>query len=114
MTTTDASGAAFSAFRTEAEREGPPSTQPVRTCEEGAATTTREQAGPSASRLHSSIGRPAQTTNALGRSAPRRSPLPPAGTIPTTVISSLRPGYAVAGAPVRALCAATISPSGGG
>src|SRR3954462_3815837 len=31
-----------------------------------------------ASRDHSSIGRPASTTNALGRSAPRRSPLPAA------------------------------------
>ena len=44
----------------------------------------RSQTAPSTSRLHSISGRPAQTTNALGRSAPRRSPLPPAGTIPTT------------------------------
>ena len=37
-----------------------------------------------ASRLHSSIGLPARTANALGPVAPRRSPLPPAGMIPTT------------------------------
>src|SRR5215211_4192488 len=86
-TATDASGAAARAFRTDAERDSPPrtrsgpSSQPA-----GAATTTRSQTDPSASRLHSISGRPAQTTNALGRSAPRRSPLPPAGTIPTTTV----------------------------
>src|ERR671915_23863 len=77
-------------------------------------TTIRSQAGSRASRLHSTIGRPAQTTNALGRSAPRRSPLPPAGTIPTTVISSLRPGYAVAGAPPRGRCGPPIKTFWGG
>ena len=45
----------------------------------GAATTTSAMpAAASASSDHSSIGRPASTTNALGRSAPRRSPLPAA------------------------------------
>src|SRR5215208_30148 len=50
----------------------------------GTATTTRSQTGSSAANERSSRVWPARTTNALGRSAPRRSPLPPAGTIPTT------------------------------
>src|SRR5215212_6500511 len=49
---------------------------------------TRSHTESSTSRLHSISGRPAQTTNALGRSAPRRSPLPPAGTIPTTLMAA--------------------------
>src|ERR671917_2358188 len=85
MTTTVASGAAASALRTDAERVSPAVRRSGgRSRPGGTATTTREQTADSASRLHSSIGRPAQTTNALGRSAPRRSPLPPAGMIPTT------------------------------
>ena len=45
----------------------------------GRATTISSiAAARSAATLHSSIGRPARTTNALGRSAPRRSPLPAA------------------------------------
>src|SRR5215211_8516083 len=102
-TATDASGAAARAFRTDAERDSPPrtrsgpSSQPA-----GAATTTRSQTDPSASRLHSISGRPAQTTNALGRSAPRRSPLPPAGTIPTTdTMFVLRGGGGAVAAGVR-------------
>src|SRR5919107_6079533 len=64
--------------------------------------TTLSHTTSSTSRLHSTSGRPAQTTNALGRSAPRRSPLPPAGTIPTTVMFvSLGGGRSAVAALVR-------------
>src|SRR3954467_2064477 len=85
---TVASGAAASARRTESERTGPPSTESGYENPGGTATTTRSQTERSTSRLHSISGRPAQTTNALGRSDPRRSPRPAAGTMPTTVKTS--------------------------
>src|SRR3954467_6693860 len=87
-TATVASGAAARARRTESERTGPPSTESGYENPGGTATTTRSQIDRSTSRLHSISGRPAHTTNALGRSDPRRSPRPAAGTMPTTVNSA--------------------------
>ena len=100
-TATVASGAAARAFRTDSERHSPPRTRSgACSYPSGTATTTRSQAPARAARLHSTIGLPAQTTNALGPEAPRRSPLPPAGTIPTTDKKcSERGHYAVAGSP---------------
>src|SRR3954452_10030767 len=88
-TATVASGAAARARRTESDRTGPPSTESGYENPGGTATTTRSQTDRRTSRLHSISGRPAQTTNALGRSDPRRSPRPAAGTMPTTVKTSL-------------------------
>ena len=68
--------------RTDSERVAPPSTptQPSGAASPaGTATTICEiPAARRAATLHSSIGRPARTTNALGLSDPRRSPLPAA------------------------------------
>src|SRR3954453_24076316 len=88
-TATVPSGAAASARRTESERTAPPSTESGYEKPGGTATTTRSHTERRTSRLHSISGRPAQTTNALGRSDPRRSPRPAAGTMPTTVKTSL-------------------------
>ena len=90
-TTCGSARAARSALRTDAERVAPPATptQPGGAEPPGGSATTISSipAARSASTLHSSIGRPARTTNALGRSAPRRSPLPAATRRATATIS---------------------------
>src|SRR4051812_27800977 len=86
-TATEASGAAARASRTDSEREAPPSTRSAPSKPAGTATTTRSHTASRTSRLQSRSDRPPQTANALGPEAPRRSPLPAAGTIPTTAMT---------------------------
>ena len=80
-TTGSPSGAAASALRTDCERCSPPSAPIVPgggSSPGGSATTTWSTTDASAFTDHSSIGFPPSMTNALGRSAPRRSPRPAA------------------------------------
>src|SRR4051812_35565293 len=100
MATAGAGGAAASARRTDALGVSPPGTvrapwsgtvcaaavtAPPATCASGGSATTTSAIpdARTARRDHSSRVRPAQTTNALGRPAPRRSPLPAATTMAT-------------------------------
>src|SRR3954454_20849480 len=69
----------------------------------GTATTRRSQTGRRASTDHSNSGFPPRTTNALALPEPRRSPLPPAGTIPTTVMLVSGRGRGAVAAGVRVL-----------
>ncbi len=84
-TITGSPSPARSALSTECDRCAPPTTPIVPAGADapcGSATTicSTPATARSASMLHSSIGRPATTTNALGPSVPRRSPFPAAKT----------------------------------
>src|SRR6266511_2357152 len=130
-TTAASAGTSESASRTESARVVPPVTQELTLLQPsssasriegsshsgGAATTiasTQSEAS-NRSRLSASNGRSPRRTNALGRSAPSRSPLPAAARMAQTLTSSRRAPSSSACSSLRALrsCESPASPSCG-